>query len=90
MPRNFVGSMALEIYRVEALPQLLFGALGDGVQAQLALCLEAPGVETVLQLALAQLAGQARLGGVKQILEQLRLPGVPDFGAGAADIGDRQ
>ncbi len=68
----------------------VFGAFRNRVQAQLARGLGAPRFEAVGR-ALARAASvQHALRGVVQVLEQLRLPGIPDPRAGAADVGHRQ
>ena len=90
VPRDLVGGVALEVGRVEVPPQLVLGALGDGIEPQQAARVGLPGGETVLQRARCVHAGQHAARGVEQVLEQLRLPGVPHLGARAANVGDRE
>ena len=88
VPGNFIRRMSLKIDRVEPLPQRVFRAFGNRVQPQLANCFGASRVDAVVEATLAGASGDTRLGRVKQVLEQLRLPCVPHPRARAANVGD--
>src|ERR1019366_8226146 len=86
MPCDFVGGVALEIDPVQTLPELLLGALRNGIQAQAACSFGSPRVEAVLEPASARVPRKPRFGSVKQIFEQLRLPRIPYPRAGATNV----
>ena len=80
--------MTQKISGIELLPEFLVGIFRYGIQQQ-------RGNGFFLSCALAvlsfaALAAQQASRAVKKVLEQPCLPGIPDLGAGAAHIGDRQ
>src|SRR5262252_3702825 len=88
MPGDLVGGVALEIHVVELSPQRLLRLLRHGVKAQLPGGFSPSRFEAVVELRRARSRAQLRLGRMEQLLEQLRLPGVPDLRTRSADIGD--
>src|SRR5206468_9868355 len=88
VPRDLVGRMALEVRRVEVAPERALGVAGHRVQPQQALRLRLPRLDAVLNRLERAVAGQLRARRVKQVLEQLGLPCVPNLWTGAANVGD--
>ena len=88
MPRDLVHGVTQEIGDVELRPQFFGGFLRDSIQPQLGF----HRILALLQAAFerAHVAAQPAARYPEEILEQLRLPSVPDLGAGAAYVGDRQ
>ncbi len=88
VPGDFTGVMAQEVGRVELRPQLLVNTLGQRVQFEL---LQGQ-LLTTLQPAAGRIgvASQEPPRRPVQVLEQLALPCVPHFRAGAADVSDGQ
>src|SRR4051794_12881271 len=85
MPCDLACVVAQEIVRVELGPELSLNALGQRVEPQLLQCELLTALETAAGW--IRVARQITARGPEQVLEQLRLPRIPDFRARAADIG---
>jgi hypothetical protein len=77
-----------EVADLQRLPQWLFGAGQGRMQGQVLPRLLLAGFDLGGQV--GAVAAQGTHGLAVQIFQQLALPGVPDLGAGAADVGDGQ
>src|SRR5207248_2179241 len=83
-----VGAVTLEIDVVELSPQRVLGFVGDGVESELSRRFASTRLETVVERSHEVRAGELSLRGMEQLLQELRLPRVPDLRTRAADVGD--
>src|SRR5204862_5423143 len=85
LPGNLLRVVAQEVGGVEAGPEAVLYRVGQRVQAQqaggLGLLFRDIGVQG------RRFTGENAPRRAEQVLQQLRLPAVPDFRAGAADVG---
>ena len=88
MPGDIGGIVPQEVRHVELLPELLAGFLAQPCQPCKARCL----VHALVQdgIRILDRPAEVRTREVKEIFEQLSFPRVPDLGAGAAYISNRE
>ena len=88
VPGQVLRVMAQEVADVQRVPEGLVGIVGDAAFAQ------QPGSRLAAHVHLrggtGGMAAEVGQRGPVQVFQQLALPGVPDPGAGAADVGDRK
>ncbi len=88
VPGNVGSLVAHEIAHIQRGPQRLVGLEGQGVQGQQHQRFALAGFD--FGGCVGGAATQCAQGGAVQVFQQLAFPGVPDLGAGAADVGHRE
>src|SRR5260221_3929746 len=88
VPGDFLCVIAQEIGDVEIAPQGILHGVGQLVEQQQTLDLALLALNILIGLQLSALQHVRRR--LEEVLEELALPGIPDFRAGAADVGDRE
>ena len=88
VPRDVHRIVAHEIAHVQRVPQWLVGLKRHGIQGHQHQRLALAGLH--LGVGVGRAAAQGAQGVAVQVFQQLALPGVPDLGAGAADVGHGQ